>query len=182
MVKADGYGHGLLPGARAAVPAARPGSASPSSPRRCALRAAGRRGPVLSWLHVPGSDFAGARSPPTSTSSVSAPWALDEIAAAARAAGRTARVHLKVDTGLGRDGAVRRRLARPASPRARRLRGRGRRRASSGIWSHFAYADEPDHPTVRPQQAAVFDEAVAQAERRRAARPRCGTWPTRPPR
>ena len=34
VVKADGYGHGLVPSARAAVRAARPGSASPSSARR----------------------------------------------------------------------------------------------------------------------------------------------------
>ena len=36
--------------------------------------------------------------------SVSAAWALDEVATAARALGRTARVQLKVDTGLGRNG------------------------------------------------------------------------------
>jgi alanine racemase len=33
-----------------------------------------------------------------------------------------------------------------------------------GVWSHFAYADEPDHPTVRHQQE-VFAEAVRRAER-----------------
>ncbi len=33
-----------------------------------------------------------------------------------------------------------------------------------GLWSHFAYADQPDHPTVRHQQE-VFDCALREAKR-----------------
>ena len=34
----------------------------------------------------------------------------------------------------------------------------------TGVWSHFAFADEPDHPTVR-RQAEVFADAVRLVER-----------------
>ena len=162
VVKADGYGHGLLPSARAAARAAgRPGSASPSSARpwRCGRPASTVR--VLSWLHVPGSDFAAALAADVDLS-VSARWALDEVAAAARPLGRTARIHLKVDTGLGRNGAFGDDWPDLLAA-ARRLEAEGAVRVV-GVWSHFAYADAPDHPTVRPQQER-FVEAVAQAER-----------------
>src|SRR6185503_3221512 len=69
-----------------------------------ALRHSGISAPVLSWLHVPGSDFTGAIAADVDLS-VSALWSLAEVADAARGLGRTARVHLKVDTGLGRNGA-----------------------------------------------------------------------------
>ena len=47
-----------------------------------------------------------------------------------------------------------------------------------GIWSHFACADIPGHPSIDAQLAA-FRDAVALAERP-APGPRCGTWRTRP--
>jgi alanine racemase len=87
---------------------------------------------------------------------------LDEIAAAARAHGRTARVHLKVDTGLGRGGAFGPdwgTLVRYARP----LEAEGAIRVV-GVWTHFAHADSPEHPTVLAQQERFF-EAVAEAER-----------------
>ncbi len=92
----------------------------------------------------------------------SAPWALDEIAAGARTTGKPARVHLKVDTGLGRNGAFGAdwlTLVR----QARSLEAEGAIRVV-GAWTHFAHADAPEHPTVLAQQERFF-EAVAEAER-----------------
>jgi alanine racemase len=93
--------------------------------------------------------------------SVAAPWALDRVVAAARTTGRTARVHLKVDTGLGRNGLM------PADlpgvlDAALRAQAEGAVHVT-GVWSHFAFADEPDHPTVR-RQAEVFADAVRLVE------------------
>ncbi len=161
VVKADGYGHGLVPTARAAVRAGADwlGVAQPAE--AFALRDAGVTGPVLTWLSVPGTDFAGALTRDIDVSA-SAPWVLDEIATAARSTGRTARVHLKVDTGLGRGGAFGAgwlELVRHARP----LEAEGAIRVV-GIWTHFAHADAPDHPTVLAQQERFF-EAVAEAER-----------------
>ena len=161
VVKADAYGHGLVPCARAA----REGGASwlgvAQLAEGLALRAAGDTGRLLSWLHVPGDDFAGAVRTGIDLSA-GATWAVDEIVAAAREQGITARLHLKVDTGLSRGGAtpddwddlVRAALAAQAEGAV----------ALVGLWSHLAFADAPDHPTVR-HQCEVFDAAIAGAER-----------------
>jgi alanine racemase len=89
--------------------------------------------------------------------SVNAEWGLAEVLAAARATGRTARVHLAIDTGLSREG---------ASPEewpdlvaaAARAQADGEI-VVTGLWSHMAYADAPTHPTIGAQ-VRVFDAAV----------------------
>ena len=161
VVKADGYGHGLVPSARAALSGGATFLGVAQLSEAIALRDSGIRAPVLSWLHVPGSDFAAAVGTDIDLS-VSAMWSLVEVADAARAVGRTARIHLKVDTGLGRNGAFGDdwQILLPA---ARRLEAEGVVRIV-GLWSHFAYADEPTHPTVRRQQER-FGQAVGEAER-----------------
>lgn len=161
VVKADGYGHGLLPVARAAVRGGATWLGTALLAEAIALRDAGLTTRILSWLNVPGSDFAAALTRDIDLSA-SASWALVEIAAAARATGRTARVHLKVDTGLGRNGAFGvdwTTLVREA----RALEAEGTIEVV-GAWTHFAFADAPEHPTVLAQQDRFF-EAVAEAER-----------------
>jgi alanine racemase len=93
--------------------------------------------------------------------SVNAVWALDEVVAAAREVGTTARVHLKADTGLSRGGAA------PGDwpdlvEAARKAEADGAVRVV-GLWSHFAYADAPGHETIR-RQAEEFARAVEHAE------------------
>src|SRR5690606_22971583 len=85
VVKADAYGHGMSPAARA--------------------RRAGITAPVLAWLLAPGLELHEAVSANVDLSA-SDLQLLSEIVAAARRAGRPARVHLKVDTGLARGGAT----------------------------------------------------------------------------
>ncbi len=168
VVKADAYGHGLVPSARAALAGGAGWLGVAQLQEALALRAAGITAPVLSWLHAPGMDFAPALTAGIDLAA-SAPWTLNAVLEAARATGETARVHLKVDTGLGRNGAF---LADAGArhtdwqilvDHARRLEAEGAVRVV-GIFTHFAYADAPGHPTVRHQQEA-FADAVAIAER-----------------
>ena len=102
VVKADGYGHGLVPSARAALAGGATWLGVAHLSEAMALRDNCVQAPVLSWLHVPGTDFGSAIAADVDVS-VSALWSLTEVAHAARSLGRTARIHLKVDTGLGRN-------------------------------------------------------------------------------
>ncbi|GAA2496225.1 alanine racemase [Terrabacter carboxydivorans] len=160
VVKADAYGHGLLPVARAAVRGGATWLGVAQFAEAFALRDAGLTTRLLTWLSVPGADFAGAVRRDIDLSA-SAPWVLDEIAAAASALGRTARVHLKVDTGLGRGGAYGPDWTTLVQ-HARHVEAEGSVTVV-GIWTHFAHADSPEHPTVLAQQERFF-EAVAEAE------------------
>ena len=160
VVKADGYGHGLLPAARAAQAGGATWLGTAQQPEAVALRDAGVEGRIFTWLHVPGNDFSAALTRDIDVAA-SATWALDDIVTAARATGRTARVHLKADTGLGRNGAYGQDfLDLVAAARLHEAEGAVR---VVGVWSHFAYADEPEHPTVR-RQREVFEEAVRAVE------------------
>ncbi|NEA20067.1 alanine racemase [Streptomyces halstedii] len=161
VVKSDGYGHGALPCARAAqeAGAAWLGTATPQE--ALALREAGIRGRLMCWLWTPGGPWREAVEADIDVS-VSALWALREVVAAAGAAGRTARVHLKADTGLGRNG------CQPADwpelvSAARAAEEAGALRVV-GLWSHFACADEPGHPSIEAQ-LTVFRDMVAYAEK-----------------
>lgn len=160
VIKGDAYGHGLVPVAEAAVAGGATYLAVAQLAEALAARAAGVTAPILTWLFPPGADLAAAIRADL-TISAGAPWALAEVAAAARVTGMTARVHLKVDTGLGRGGAWHDDLAGMLVDAAR-LESEGVVDVE-GIFSHFAYADSPDHPTVRAQQeafVAVLDDAA----------------------
>ena len=164
VVKADAYGHGLVPASRAALAGGATWLGVAQASEALALRAAGI-GPddarILTWLHAPGVDFAALLEADVDVS-VAAPWAVDAVVGSARATGRTARVHLKVDTGLGRNGV----LAEDVDsvlPALLKAEAEGTVRLV-GLWSHLALADEPDHPSVRAQRV-VFDDVVEHAER-----------------
>ncbi|ABD10006.1 alanine racemase [Frankia casuarinae] len=148
VVKADGYGHGMIPCARAALEGGATWLGTAFLEEALALRAAGFTVPVLSWLAAPGESFAAAIAADVDLSA-SAGWALEEAAAAARRTGRTARVHLKADTGLGRAGATEADWPALCDAGAA-LEAEGVIEVI-GVWSHFAFADAPGHPTVQGQ-------------------------------
>ncbi|MER5818476.1 alanine racemase [Streptomyces californicus] len=161
VVKSDGYGHGAVRCAEAAreAGAAWLGTATPQE--AFALRAAGLGGRIMCWLWTPGGPWREAVEADIDVS-VSGLWALREVVAAAGAAGRPARVQLKADTGLGRNG------CQPAdwpelvgealaAERSGHLR-------ITGLWSHFACADEPGHPSIAAQ-LDVYRAMVAYAEK-----------------
>ncbi len=162
VVKADAYGHGLVPCAAAAVQAGASWLGTALLQEALELRAAGITEPrMLAWLMGPGEAWAEAIAADIDVS-VNAPWALAEVAAAAATAGRAARVHLKIDTGLSRAGATRADWADLVAA-ATKAEADGTI-SVVGVWSHFAYADAPGHPTIAAQ-AEVFLGAVADAER-----------------
>lgn len=160
VVKADAYGHGAVPCARAALQAGATWLGVATPEEALALRAAGLGGRILCWLWTPGGPWRAAIEADIDIT-VCAMWALREAVDGARAANRTARVQLKADTGLGRNG------AQPADWPHLVAAARDAERAGlikvTGIWSHFACADEPGHPSIALQLAA-FREACASAE------------------
>lgn len=101
VVKADGYGHGAVPVARAALAGGADWLATADIQEALALRAAGIESPLLCWLHPTGADFAAAIRAGVDLG-VSSAAQLQEIAHAA--GGDIAYVHLKLDTGLSRNG------------------------------------------------------------------------------
>jgi alanine racemase len=161
VVKADAYGHGLVPVARAAQAGGATWLGTAVLTEALMLREAGLSGRILAWLAAPGENYSAALDADIDVAAY-ADWQLDEIAAAARSTGRQARVHLKADTGLTRGGVM------PADwsvvlDQALALEADGVVRVV-GIWTHFAYADAPGHPTIAAQLAA-FQRAVNLAER-----------------
>ncbi|MFG2139384.1 alanine racemase [Streptomyces sp. NPDC048650] len=159
VVKSDGYGHGAVPCGRAAREAGASWLGTALPEEAFALRAAGDTGRLLCWLWTPGGPWAKAVEQDIDVG-VSDLWALREVSEAARACGRTARVQLKIDTGLGRNG------CQPAdwpelTAAARKAEVDGVLKVT-GLWSHFACADEPGHPSI-PLQTAAFEAALAVA-------------------
>ena len=131
---------------------------------------------MLAWLHTSQSNFQAAVAAGIDVG-ISG-WELDAVVAAAREQERPARVHLKVDTGLGRNGCT---IADwdQLVGQAMEYQDQGLLRVV-GIFSHLAVADEPHRPET-DEQLAVFREAIAMAEDA-GWTPKSGTLPTRPPR
>lgn len=158
-VKANAYGHGLVEVARSIQ--AR-GTASwlgvALTAEAEALRAAGVTLPVLKFTPTFVDDLAAAIAADL-TLSVGSAEAIDEAAAAARAAGRTVDVHLKVDTGMRRVG------AEPADAvgLARRIRDSGSLRLN-GVFTHLPISDVHDGDSFTRAQLARFDDVVAGVE------------------
>jgi alanine racemase len=159
VVKADGYGHGLVPAARAVLAGGADALGVAVIEEALALRAAGIGAPLLAWLNGPSEDYAAALAADVEVS-VNAEWALAEVVDAARATGTTARVHLFADTGLSREGATPE--AWPGLVAAAARAQADGEVSVTGLWSHLAYADAPTHPAIGAQ-VRVFDEAVALA-------------------
>jgi len=161
VVKADGYGHGMVPVARAALRGGADWLGVAQLGEAIALRLAGIEAPVLAWLTVPGDRFAEAVAARVDVGLATA-GAVAEVVAAARATGVPARVHLKVDTGLGRGGCRPEDLPELLAVLLRH-EAEGLVRLV-GLFSHLACADTPAHPSVAVQVAA-FTDAVERAER-----------------
>jgi alanine racemase len=159
VVKADGYGHGMVPVARAAREAGAEWIGVATLDEALALRAAGDQGRLLCWLAVPGEDYLAPLAADVDVTAYTVAE-LAEIAAAARQLDRVARVQLKVDTGLNRGGADSEHWPELVTAAAKAER--AGEVSVTGVWSHLACSDEPDHPANAAQEAA-FRNALAVA-------------------
>jgi len=151
VVKADGYGHGAVTAALAALAGGADGLCVALVQEGLVLRAAGIDAPVLVLSQQPDGQLAEAIAAGLQLTLYSA----EGLAAVAAAGGRDHPVHLKVDTGMRRVGAsmsdvVALAGAVEASP-ATRL---------AGVFTHLAVADEPGNPFTA-HQLARFDEVLA---------------------
>ncbi|WP_458245215.1 alanine racemase [Streptomyces sp. MAI_2237] len=161
VVKSEAYGHGAVRCARAAVEAGAGWLGTATPEEALTLRRAGLPGRIMCWLWTPGGPWREAVEADIDVS-VSGMWALAEVTAAARAAGIPARVQLKADTGLGRNGCQPGRDWEELVAGALRAEAEGVLRIT-GLWSHFACADEPGHPSIAAQ-LALFRDMVGYAE------------------
>jgi alanine racemase len=153
VVKADGYGHGAVPVAQAALDGGATWLAVALVEEGVALRDAGIDAPVLLLSEPPRdalADVVGRRLTPTL-------YTVEAVAALeAAAAGASVPVHVKVDTGMHRVGArsdvaIAVAGAVDASPSLR----------LEGFWTHLAVADERES-TYTDQQLDRFDKAWAE--------------------
>jgi len=159
VVKANGFGHGTEPVARTALEHGARWLGVATAAEALSLRAAGIDAPVLMWLHSPGQDLEPVLRDDVEIS-VSSTKSLDLLAEQARAAGLVVGVHLKVDTGLSRNGAhagewpeLLAVAARYQAMGAMRIR---------GIWSHLGHAEDLEDPRSA-SQLRIFRWAVDEA-------------------
>lgn len=160
VVKADGYNHGAVEVARAALGAGARELGVTTVGEGLALRAAGITAPVLCWLNTVDADYAGAIAGDLEIG-VSSLAQLRAVERAALVVGQTATVTVKVDTGLNRNG-----VSVTEYPQLlQALRGLvdGQVVRLRAIFSHLAHADEPGHPMM-DQQRERFIEAIALAK------------------
>ncbi|MBS7160295.1 MAG: alanine racemase [Actinomyces sp.] len=166
-VKANAYGHGLLPVARAALD----GGADWLGVAQLAEAFTLRRGldeagvaradaPILAWISTSSSDFAAAIEADIDLS-VSWTWVLADICAAAREAGRPARVHVKIDTGMSRAGSTLADL--PALASALRMAADDGLVDVVGAWSHMSRADDLSEAgnASTTSHVRIFEEGLA---------------------
>ncbi len=159
VVKAAGYGHGAAEIARAALEAGASWLGVCYVEEALELRAAGIGAPVLAWLTGPGTSWRPAIECGVDVS-VGSLVALTAVVSDARDCGLQARLHLEVDTGLGRAGSTPTDWPRLVSAAACAQRA-GYARVV-GIWSHLACADEADRRSVVAQLVA-YRQALRQA-------------------
>jgi len=159
VVKADGYGHGAVQSARAALRggATSLGVATPTEALE--LRAAGIEAPVLAWLWPAGEDIGPALAAGVDLG-ISSLAHLDAVLAAA--GGLRPRIHLKIDTGLGRNGVGPAELQ--ATLHALATAQDANRVEVAGLMSHLASADVPADPSVA-EQTREFRDVIDRAER-----------------
>ena len=166
-VKANAYGHGLLPVARAALD----GGADWLGVAQLAEAFTLRRGldeagvaradaPILAWISTSSSDFAAAIEADIDLS-VSWTWVLADICAAAREVGRPARVHVKIDTGMSRAGSTLADL--PALASALRMAADDGLVDVVGAWSHMSRADDLSEAgnASTASHVRIFEEGLA---------------------
>jgi alanine racemase len=161
VVKADGYGHGAVPVARAAVAAGAESLAVALVEEGVHLRDAGIEAPIY-VLSEPVADAADTVVAEGLTPVVYTGPGIDALAKASAAHGgrKPLPVHLKVDTGMHRVGCTPAEAVELAAHVASTPE-----LDLAGVCTHFAVADEPDNPYTAEQQRS-FEAVLAQLRER----------------
>ena len=159
VVKADAYGHGLVPVAKQALDAGATWLGVALLEEAIALRENGITAPIIAWLTPISDDF---ESAVRNEIDIAVPSLehLHRIIDSGINVGKTPRIHLEVDTGMSRGGAL--------LEWSELIEAAANAQASGklkiiGIWSHFARADEPGNDFNRVQRER-FIAAVAEAK------------------
>jgi alanine racemase len=157
VVKADAYGHGAVPVARAAIAAGARWLGVALVEEALELRRAGISAPIL-VLSEPHPAAADVCVDQQIAVTLCTPGAVRVFGLAGRLAGRSVAVHLKVDTGMHRQGCA------PAGlPELVRLALAERGLEVEGLWSHLAVADEPAAAATTDRQLEAFERALGTA-------------------
>lgn len=159
VVKADAYGHGLIPVSKALEDAGADWFGTALLEEAINIRKAGILKPIISWLTPLGEDFKSAIDLDIDLGIPSIDL-LNEVIKAASLTGKTARIHLEIDTGMSRGGVLSEwdQLIKSV------LVGVNLKQLKViGIWSHFARADEPGE-SMNQEQLSLFEEKVNQAK------------------
>jgi tRNA threonylcarbamoyl adenosine modification protein YjeE len=150
VVKADGYGHGALRSATAMLEGGAAMVGVVDLHEALALRRAGIDAPLLAWLHGAGTDFRVAAAYDIEV-------AISSIAQLEAAATAGATIHLKLDTGLGRNGIARRDRARAIARAIELAHGGARIR---GAMSHLAGSNREADLAQVADFTAALDQAA----------------------
>jgi alanine racemase len=159
VVKADAYGHGLIPVSKALEEAGADWFGTALLEEAINLRKAGILKPIISWLTPLGEDFKSAIDLDIDLGIPSIDL-LYEVIKAASLTGKAARIHLEIDTGMSRGGVL---LEWDQLIKSVLVGVNLKQLKVIGIWSHFARADEPDE-LMNQEQLSLFEEKVNQAK------------------
>lgn len=157
VVKANAYGHGMVRAAKAALAGGATWLGTADIAEALTLREAGITAPVLCWIHAPDETFDEAVAAEITLGAVSVAQ-LNAIAAAGHRTGKTPRVHLKLDTGLSRNGASPQQWAEVMRTAAE-LNNSGDL-VVEGVMSHLSNTSPEDDL----EQLAVFKVALSELE------------------
>ena len=157
VVKADAYGHGLIPVATRAVDSGASWLGVALLEEAVAIRQAGIEVPLIAWLTPPHDDFESALRLNIDLS-VSSVELFQEILSEAKRVEKLPRIHFEVDTGMRRGGVL--------SDWEDFLRFAVEHKSEyvlAGFWSHFARADEPES-NFSARQEAEFHNRLQELE------------------
>ena len=157
VVKADGYGHGLIPVSKAAIEAGADWLGTALLEEAISLRKNGIKVPIIAWLTPCGEDFKEAINLDIDLS-ISSLEVLTEIVTAGEQLKKLPRVHIEIDTGMSRGG-----IGddwKVFALKCSRLI-KENKIDIVGIWSHFARADEPLEK-MSQEQLLVFSNIVSE--------------------
>ena len=155
VVKANAYGHGAPAVATAALAGGATRLGTATIDESLALRRAGITAPLMAWLHEPGRRFDDAVEAGIEIGISS----MEQLVAASEAAKPPASVHLKVDTGLSRNGIGAHDLDRVLAEAAR-LERIGRIRIV-GIFSHLSGASTDDDRAQLARYLEILERAAS---------------------